>query len=962
MTPIGQDSRARTGVRRLDVTKLDVRVLRHGQEIERAVARPVRVLRASGLPEVFAGIAYSGVVFPLRPDNSVELVGPSFAKTACVGFVERGQPIPYARSENQVESAREDPADPGSHSTWSRAEISVLISSYFRMLDSEHQGVPYSKIAENRRVQKATGRSKGSIEFKFCNVSAALETLGHQHIRGYLPRRHAQRELHDAVRDYLARREIEDLATVEDRDGINSPESPSKAATKHTVGYTYTSQADDQYTVLCSCGYTAQVARWVDARRLMIDHRDSASAASPAATKDPSIGVHMQADDDFWSILRTLWDHSTGGAEVAAAPTSAVSDMKGPPAAGLQEAVDWMRHRIQSGDSRAMLFLVGGPGAGKSHATTEIVQGLDEIAAIDDGLAHRSYRFRGPSAVLRVINDATIPDEAEGRSKTLSRDVDSSIRDRENLVVCVNRGVLVEEANPNGSQDLGTVGSHVIHWLSTRDATESAPTPNLATLSEHGFIRTARLHLDNSYLDDGDVIELVAVYLDVCSLFETRPSVNLSLGDDGWQADGDHYEISPLVERRQLPIAGIPAGALASVLLERLGTAAISSGAESNPVLANIESLMPPSVRNSLLTMLRCSELASSQGFTYRELWGALSRAVLGAAPILGTMADLQQMLEEPAAANPKNRWKQMTSLADLRWTEALFNSEPSRAIRPTRDPVARLTSKADPARDALPGSLEEKRWDSGWATPVTDAFTSPEQASPLVQLLREMDDSHPFTAIVTAFDHELDQAYVAFTSPDLGLPDRQRQAAQSWYGAYLTRLYAGALGITAFRPAIAMWTTAWAFAPMLPAELEQCLLALVRPPLDPAHAGSASYLPLLESKAAPIVGDVAEPRLAIKTDQVELRTRKDSLAGLRLELYESGRKVTSIELDFTLTREALACTAGRLGMTDQSQSVSPRLERFRAARLLSANLQQAGRYVVVHRDLPFPIAVQGGE
>jgi hypothetical protein len=948
----------------LDVITVDVRVLRRGQEIERVTARPVRTLVAKGYDRVFAGVAYMGAMFPLHTGNSIDLAGPSFTKDACTGFVERYQPIPYAWGPaGTPEGAPSKPADAGPYRVWTRAEITILLESYFRMLQSELHRVPYSKADENRLVQKLTSRSRGSIEFKFCNVSAVLEELEQPFIRGYFPRRHTQQELHEAVVDFLgisrAKRDVDG--------GHHKSEAPLAAPARnsasHVLDYTYLPDSEMHYVIQCSCGHTAFAGGWEDARSLMSMHRNPAHQHPMTPPEHPRTGASVQAENGLWSILRTLWDHSTGGADVAAAPTSRVSEIKGPPAAGLMEAVDWMRERIRLGDSQSMLFLVGGPGAGKSHATTEIVQGLAEVSPNDDGLAHRSYRFRGPSAVLRVINDATIPDESDGRAKALSRDVESSIRDRENLVVCVNRGVLVEEAAATGDDVVDTPGSEVMRWLSALDGS-TMPSACIASGSEHDFIRTARLYPSSAYLDPGDEsagIDLVAVYLDVCSLFEARPALALSPTEDGWEATGDAYEIAPLVERDAMPLLSMPAGALAADLLELLSAASTTNGVESNPVLANIQSLRSDRVRAALLTMLRCSEIASSQAFTYRELWGAMSRAIVGVAPLLGTLSDLQRSLDVPVDTDPKKRWAQMRGWSELRWTEALFNSQPTRAIKSTRDPVARLTYKADPARDALPGFLDPDRWDSGWATPVTDAFTSPEQAMPLAQMLEGVDADHPFREIVTDFDLALDRAYQEYTSPDLGLPDRQRQDAAAWYGAYLTRLYAGALGITAFRPTMAMWTSAWAFAPGLRPELGQCLLALVRPPLDPSHAGSASYLPLLESKAAPIVGNITEPRLAIKTDQIELRTKRDAVGGLRLELYESGQKITSVELDFTLTREALACTANRLGMTELSQSVSPRLERFRAARLLSANLRESAQYMVVQRDLPFPISVQGG-
>jgi len=67
------------------------------------------------------------------------------------------------------------------------------------MLRAELRGEKYVKSRENERVQEATGRSRGSVEHKFMNVSAALLELGLIHIDGYKPERNLQAALRGAV-------------------------------------------------------------------------------------------------------------------------------------------------------------------------------------------------------------------------------------------------------------------------------------------------------------------------------------------------------------------------------------------------------------------------------------------------------------------------------------------------------------------------------------------------------------------------------------------------------------------------------------------------------------------------------------------------------------------------------------------------------------------------------------------
>lgn len=62
---------------------------------------------------------------------------------------------------------------------WSSAEVRLLVTDYFDMLQSELLGNDYSK-AEHRKLlaPRLAGRSKGSIELKHQNVSGVLVEKG----------------------------------------------------------------------------------------------------------------------------------------------------------------------------------------------------------------------------------------------------------------------------------------------------------------------------------------------------------------------------------------------------------------------------------------------------------------------------------------------------------------------------------------------------------------------------------------------------------------------------------------------------------------------------------------------------------------------------------------------------------------------------------------------------------------
>lgn len=67
---------------------------------------------------------------------------------------------------------------------WSATEIDLIVADYFAMLTGELTGQPPIKARHNEALRDQMGRSKGSIEFKHCNISAVLDELGQPFIRG----------------------------------------------------------------------------------------------------------------------------------------------------------------------------------------------------------------------------------------------------------------------------------------------------------------------------------------------------------------------------------------------------------------------------------------------------------------------------------------------------------------------------------------------------------------------------------------------------------------------------------------------------------------------------------------------------------------------------------------------------------------------------------------------------------
>jgi Domain of unknown function (DUF3883) len=108
-------------------------------------------------------------------------------------------------------------SDISDRAPWTEKENDAIVADYLEMLELELTGQAFNKAAHNRAIQKLTGRSKGSVEFKHCNISALMREFGLPLIDGYKPRSNAQDALRDTIQHHIAQR-------------------ASIASTVHTVG------------------------------------------------------------------------------------------------------------------------------------------------------------------------------------------------------------------------------------------------------------------------------------------------------------------------------------------------------------------------------------------------------------------------------------------------------------------------------------------------------------------------------------------------------------------------------------------------------------------------------------------------------------------------------------------------------------------------------------------------------
>lgn len=663
---------------------------------------------------------------------------------------------------------------------------------------------------------------------------------------------------------------------------------------------------------------------------------------------------------EFWSQLQRLWDRSTGGGDVAAKPgLSSAEDIlpTAPRPPGVDEACKWFADGLAASGVPRFLLLVGGPGAGKSHAASALVRSLSKEAPVDDGLAHRRYIYSSAGSRVTLINDATIPSDDHEKAP-LCREIDETIDNGHHFIACVNRGILVEESNSLVSEELIeiTAGESVLKWLASEPAaSQDGQTWQVEEELRQDYVVSGRLMHEGR-----PVAQLLVVFVDVCSLLERRPELTFDDSTGGSLLSAGRYEISDLAQRLDWEDDSCPAGSLLAQVVNEL-TLPTPDDACLNPVVANVESLQSETIRSGFLAILRAAEIVNGKRFTYREIWGATVRGLVGALPEAVERGSVKFASDATLTSNadPVAYFLQLQRLANHRFSQAIFGVEFSTngiSSDPRRNPVTRLTSVVDPMRDAVPGKLSPDT-KSGWATPVTDSFTGPAVAgSPLNNLLERLPEDDSFRQVITSFDEGVDAAFSAAMNTK-GLKDGDRYSFIHWYGAYLGRLYAVANGVVAFRRDVSLWAETWYSSPALPDDLRDGMRTLLRPKRRPQDNDSASLIPILDSRTDPIVGIQPEAKLALLTGDVDMKSVTEG-EEIFLILSEHGREISRMPLDFQLVREATACGSDRPGMTELTETTSPRLERFRAARLVPAQLQNANyRLVYGDRDAVINIA-----
>ncbi len=781
---------------------------------------------------------------------------------------------------------------------WGEDELKHLFRAYLHMLQDELDGRPYRKVDYNREVQERTGRSKSSVEFKFANVSAVLDDLGLDWVQGYLPRFNYQGLMVSMGRQAIDEHFPQLWDLPQRTQGVRG-----SAPREFVAG---ASQASD----------SGATSHFGDERPV-----EAVSASSP----DMRGSVDTKAQSDVLSF-ESLWERACGGLSAAVSMHTRESRAwpKGASAPGGDEVLALVRDAHlslgPSPDELDIVLLIGGPGNGKSELLRKAKHGLEEVGATSHGVAQRRYRYRYPGGhELVVVNDASIPAAGkESADGELIRDLVNAFADRSSVLLAVNRGRLDDRTLHGG-------GDGSLAETRARDLVKWAHDQSTGT-NPDGYVSSVSV-CNWDAQDELPAVRCFVVLMDACSLLEQRPTV--SLGGAAQQGVSSGHTIAALAQRREVQESTLGGEVLTQFVGRVLPWA--RELPDWHPIRANVEGLLDPRQRAGLGVWLRAGELAAGRKMTYRELWGAYVRAVIGDIPEAMTREQAKELLATPDPSS----YLDLRRLAYLRTHQALMGISESgrRPATPDEHPVLRLTTLIDPVRDA----------DPSWARSVHEAmaFRDPD-VGPLATLRSIFEASEAPVPISMAFDEVLDEAFVEHVK---GLSSTDRRVEEAWYGAYLLRMHALSIGQCAFRAELELWASEWRSAHKFWQEpTGQAIRTLFFPARRP---GASMLLPALQPRAVPLLSSSDTPQFVrqVNTQHILQKVRRGDQLYVRLDL---GEVSAEIDFDFALLREAMACVGGGPGVSQHAVATLPRLERFRAT-LLRHDSGQG--YAVVDRD-----------
>lgn len=578
-----------------------------------------------------------------------------------------------------LNDASHDAPRPGG--PWADFEQRVAIREYLGLLEAQLDGIPAQKAAAWRRVMAdAPARSRGSVEYRFQNISHVLASLGYPWVRGYPPASNTGHELPPIIDDELRRRPEFDarLKAVS-----KSQESQSPGASNASPGDAGHVEADP---LSPRSPHVSALLGW---------HAHSEG------------GVSVPFRDRGQPLGRTIG--TTLMANLAKASTAIAAGEPGP---------RW-------------IFLVGGPGNGKSHMVEEfgrfldaafpgsgLLKSLEDAFAVDPVPRRVEVALAGsagplPARRLAIIQDASASDTVGGNAADLLvSDLDLMLADPEStgtVFVCsANRGLLARAVRKSAAgSPTHKLLVEVFRWTGLGEEALLNPTRPTWPLGLEG-------------VPDG---LLGAWPLDAESLLVGSPSAFDQLVHEA--SLEEHWEES---------------------------ACQVCPSSTLCPFLANARSLRQDNGTRGLRTVLRRAELASSQRWNFRLAFSLVAELVVGDGSDFGDAGghpcDWVHARRDLAPEDTARGVSAVAELASHLFPHALFAAGESGP-----EPSSETTGDATVAAEVLASLWKANRERSArTATPVRQALSDrvSRTVDPAAWSPSERDD--PFRKVEDAF------------------------------------------------------------------------------------------------------------------------------------------------------------------------------------------------------------------
>jgi hypothetical protein len=645
----------------------------------------------------------------------------------------------------------------------------------------------------------------------------------------------------------------------------------------------------------------------------------------------------MEKIDSERKIIEYIASRSFGGDNSAAVPSDEMGlseKFEGDSPAGVIDVMTQFLGSITSNSENIeWVFLVGGPGNGKSHQAGKLLNdlGID----IDDsgigGTAERSYSSSlSDGTKVIVVNDATIRTNTGIGPNDLARDIRKSLETIKNaklyLMANINRGILIEEKHAlEGNEEwqveyefmncLLGLGNDQLRFLESKYNNQDAP-----------YYSRYKMVKGQQGLDYDLYINVV--YLDKLSLLEKTPSlpdgdVSIQFLDNG-EVDVAIFKMMQLDSPDRL---NTPFGALFEIIISSLLEYDEFTNNEFCPFYSNVKSLSNTQIRLNLLNFLRASEIANGKIYTYREIWHLISFFILG--PYIE-----EWNVKHPSDWVSENNKNYLELFLQRYGTSLCIEKDLPGSLRQY---VNGQTIRQYP--EALDNFIEiepARDTSTDWATKVNDAIESLKFNKMICNDVL-VNDNDLFKLYWNKLDRKVEEELVLKNFNSLGSGTRDKSILLSWYARTIYRAFGISTGNYGHKDVISHWLGLVKRQNINDTgnKIATGLKSMLKLGID-----GQQFLPIFHPRTEPLKSyqNHAIWCIGYNVDILNLDFRLNGDL-LILELSIDDTPLADVVVDFDVAREAFIQTPS-YGFTENGGTIMPRVERAHSAILAMQNSQ----------------------